>query len=85
MNFFKFNNKSSNTQSLNKVNNINKNSTQEYTNSEPIQSNELQPSTQEYTNSEPTQSNELQPSTNSEPQQSYNNKKSNQIVPRNYP
>ena len=90
MNFFKFNNKSSNTQSnntqsLNKENNINKNSTQEYTNSEPIQSNELQPSTQEYTNSEPTQSNELQPSTNSEPQQSYNNKKSNQIVPRNYP
>ena len=81
MNFFKFNNKSSNTQSsntqssntqsLNKGNNVNKNSTQEYTNSEPQQSNELEPSTQEYTNSEP--------------QQTYNNKKSNQIVPRNYP
>ena len=86
MNFFKFNNKSSNTQSsntqssntqssntqsLNKGNNVNKNSTQEYTNSEPQQSNELEPSTQEYTNSEP--------------QQTYNNKKSNQIIPRNIP
>jgi hypothetical protein len=73
MNFFKFNNKSSNTQPLNKMNN--KNSTQEYTNSEPQQSTELEPSTQEYTNSEP--------------QQPLNNKKSNQIVkqniPRNYP
>lgn len=46
MNFFKFNNKSSNNQPLNKLNNINKNSTKEYTNSEPQQSNELQPYTQ---------------------------------------
>jgi hypothetical protein len=46
MNFFRFNNKSSNTQPLNKLNNINKNSTKEYTNSEPQQSNELQPYTQ---------------------------------------
>ena len=46
MNFFRFNNKSSNTQPLNKLNNTNKNSTKEYTNSEPQQSNELQPYTQ---------------------------------------
>jgi hypothetical protein len=58
MNFFKFD-KNSNTKSLNKRNNVNKNSTQEYTNSEPQQSNELQPSTQEYTNSEPQQPNQI--------------------------
>lgn len=82
MNFFKFNNK----KSLNKVNNINKNSTQEYTNSSPQQPNELEASVEEYSNSSPQQPNEY---TNSLPQQPLNNKKSNQIVkqniPRNYP
>ena len=50
MNFFKFN-KSNNTQSLNKVNNLNKNSKKEYNNSSQQQPGELQASTQQYTNS----------------------------------
>ena len=64
MNFFKFD-KNSNTQSLNK------NSTKEYNNSEPQQSNELQPSTQEYTNLES--------------QKPLNNEIVKQNIPRNYP
>ena len=52
MNFFKLN-KNSNKQSLNKINNLNnlnKTSIEEYTNSQPQQSNELQPSMQQLNN-----------------------------------
>jgi hypothetical protein len=72
MNFFKFNNK----KSLNKVNNVNKNSSQK----EP---NELETSIQEYTNSSQIQQPELETSSQEYTNSSLVEKKNNQIVKQN--